>query len=238
MQLHLLPQMTGSDHSTMRCASIWVFQLMLVVLHPPSCILTSHQATEHPPQEWYCLCSLLLTAQAECKRTWWGKRPLFHSASHKLPIKLPVSKHSPTPSSFHTIYSMHTRNTNWTKPCQSRFLSKGLCKQNQMAIIMYVVHHAKLLLPLLKWLCFSYDQPHLHPYNSFIQVRGRRCCSAPVYPPENTALTQCCTIKAIWWLCIFCNQHPITTTAWQLQAGQCERWLLWHNPSLCQPVLL
>lgn len=141
MQLHFLSQMTGFDHSTVRCASVWVFQSAHVSGSLPSLLhsdLTAGNGTS-TSEERQCLCSLLLPAQAECKRTWWGKGPLFHSASNKPPIKHPVSKHSPTPSSFHAIYSTHKRNTNWTKPCQSHFLSKGLCKQNQLAITMCVV---------------------------------------------------------------------------------------------------
>lgn len=69
-------------------------------------------------------------------------------------------------------------------------------KTSWLLLCVWYWQHAKL-----KWLCFPCDQPHLHPCNSFIQVWGRTCCSAPIYPPENTALTPCCTIRAMWWLC-------------------------------------
>lgn len=209
IQLHLLSQRTGFDHSTVRSASIWVFQSVHVSGSLPS-LLTSQQAMEHPPKERQCLCSLLVPPQAECKRTWWGKGPLFHSASHKPPIELPVSKHSPTPSSFHAIYSMHIRNTNWTKPCQSHFLSKGLCKQNQLAIIMCVVLTARkaftssaemTVFPL--WTTTPSSKQFL-----YTGVREEVLLSSLI--PTRKQFSHSCTIKAIWWLC--CASLAITAS--------------------------
>lgn len=248
MQLHLLSQMTGFDHSTVRCASIWVFQSAYVSGSLPSLLnsaLTAGNGTSSSEQR-QCLCSLLLPAQAECKRTWWGKGPLFHSASHKPPIKLPVSKHSPTPSSFHAIYSMHTRNTNWTKPCQSHFLSKGLCKQNQLVIIMCVVLTAcKAFTPSAEMTVFPL-WPTTPSSKQFLYTGVREEVLLSSLIPtrkhsSHTVLHHQSNLMAV--LCISCNQHLTNMIVWQtsnsrmhdVKGGSSD---MHCNPSLCQPVPL
>lgn len=168
---------------------------MLVVLYPASWIQTSQQAKEHPPKVRPCLCSLLHKQNAR------GRDGEKDSASHKPPIKLPVSKHSPTPSSFHAIYSIHTRNTNWTKPCQSHFLSKGLCKQNQLAVMVCVVLTACKAFSPSAAMTVSPVTTH-----AFIQTIPLSRCEGggDAQLPDThqeTQLSPSCTIRALWWLC-------------------------------------
>lgn len=234
MQLHLLSQMTGFDHFTVRCASIWIFQSAHVSGSLPSLLhsdLTAGNGTS-TSEERQCLCSLLLPVQAECKRTWWGKGPLFHSASHKPPIKHPVSKRSPTPSSFHAIYSTHKRNTNWTKPCQSHFLSKGLCKQNQLAIMMCVVLSRQSFYFLCWNDCFPCDQPRLHPYNPLYRCEGGGVARFP-YTHQKTQLSQSIAPSKQFDGCAVhllqsASHHHDRLADQQFHNRQCERWLLWH----------
>lgn len=76
------------------------------------------------------------------------------------------------------------------------------------------------------------------------------CCSAPPHPPENTALAQCCAIKAIRRLhraslAITASHHHnhLTTYSWQISSSRMDNVKggssdARRTPSRCQPVLL
>lgn len=218
-------------HPAVRSASIWVFH--------PAHVSGSLRSFLHSgftagiwtsiSQEGQCPCFLLLPTQEEHETRWWGKGPLFHCASHKPPIKHPVSKHSPPLSSFHAVYPTPSKNTNPTQPCQSHFLSKGLCEQTKLAVTMYVAPTAcKAFASLAKTIRFplGLSVPCFFPYYASMQMWGRRCCSAPPYPPENTP---CCTIKAIWWPCcaslaITASRHHdhLTPYSWQVSGSRMD----------------
>lgn len=170
------------------------------------------------PKERQCPCFFLLPTWEGSKMRWWRKGPPSCHASHKPPKTLPVSKHSPPLSSFHAVYSTYSKSTNPTQTRQSCFLPKGLCKQNKLAVIMYVAPIAcktfassANLIRFPLWL----PAPHFPIPCLCTGVREEVLLSSPVptrkHSPHSVSQHHSNSTAT---LLIPCHQCPITVIIW------------------------
>lgn len=249
MQLHLLSQTTGFGPVCSEKVLPFGFSvlLMLVVLSPSllQSVSTAGLWT-YTSEERQRPCFILLPAQ-EHKTRWWGKGSPFHCANPKPPIELPVSKHSPPLSSSHAIYPMHTKNTNPSTPISfwaqaGRYYVGGASSMQSLWFLCWP-HHVSPVTnhTIFSTLCLQAG------------VREEVLLSSP-YPPENTALMQCHTIKAIQWLCCAspaitaARHHHLTTYSWKISSSRMRNGAppsgkegssnTHHASSHCQSVLL
>lgn len=189
------------------------------------------------PKERQCPCFFLLPTWEGSKMRWWRKGPPSCHASHKPPKTLPVSKHSPPLSSFHAVYSTYSKSTNPTQTRQSCFLPKGLCKQNKLAVIMYVAPIAcktfassANLIRFPLWL----PAPHFPIPCLCTGVREEVLLSSPVptrkHSPHSVSQHHSNSTAT---LLIPCHQCPITVIIWPPPAGRSATpaWTTWKATS-------